>query len=81
MNHYCPECMDAKDNIDIEEYSCKSCKNGYCVHFMKTLHPEICWVCGSEYKQIQIYNRYEINTPIPRVQKDATSRRDIRETP
>ena len=66
MTHYCPECMDDKNIIDIEDYVCDKCNDNYCYHFIKTknikidntmFHDDdlfgnghICWVCGSEYK-------------------------------
>jgi len=61
VTHYCPECEEQKNAVDIEEYVCSRCKDQYCVHFMKTIKaPQqtalgkwtpgeyICWVCGSE---------------------------------
>lgn len=36
MNHYCPQCMAEQNEVDIEDYTCSRCKDGFCVHFMKT---------------------------------------------
>jgi hypothetical protein len=38
MNHYCPECMALGNEAEIESYTCGTCKDGFCVHFMKTVN-------------------------------------------
>jgi hypothetical protein len=55
MHHYCPECEDESSANGggayydcMETYGCEKCLDVYCVHFMKTISPRVCWICGSE---------------------------------
>jgi hypothetical protein len=38
VNHYCPECAVVQHEFEIESYTCQQCKDGFCVHFMKTVN-------------------------------------------
>lgn len=62
MTHYCPECIEDPNEIDIEDYKCGECGDTYCSHFMKIksvvleFHDDdifgyICLICGSEYRK------------------------------
>ena len=61
MIHYCPECIEEPNEIDIEDYKCGKCGDTYCSHFMKTesvvlefhdddIFGHICMICSSEYR-------------------------------
>lgn len=56
MCHYCPECMDVKNEIEIESYRCSTCTETYCVHFMKWTRPSVCWICGSDKLKLKFEN-------------------------